>query len=113
MVAALAAAKKPFRRGTKALDTLTLPKPIAERLVTRVGGEPIAIRSGNALAVMQVKEAKDAPVPAADRLKIAQAALARSNADAATAAQVKQLRDAADISYLPGFAPPPAPKNAP
>lgn len=105
VAAALTAAKKPFRRGGKALDTLTLPKELAEKLVSRVGGEPVAIRQGPVLAVIAVKQAKDSPIPPEQRQKVAQAALARAQAEQTTQTQLKQLRDTADINYLPGFGP--------
>lgn len=105
VAAALGAAKKPFRRGDKALDTLALPKPLAEKLTGRIGAEPIAIRQGSVLAVIEVKQAKDTPIPPEQRLKVAQAALTRTQAQETTENQLKQLRDTADISYLPGFGP--------
>ena len=105
VAAALNAGKKPFRRGGKVLDTLALPKDLAAKLVERTGGDPIAVRSGAVLAVIEVKQAKDTPVPPEQRIRVAQAALARTQAEQTTQNQIKQLRDTADISYLPGFGP--------
>lgn len=108
IAAFLNARKQKFQRGVRTVDTLTLPGEFAQKLVAQLGKEPIAIRNGNAVAISQVLQMRDAPIPSDQQTKVAQMAIQRQRSLTEASSEVKQLRDGAEIQYLPGFAPPKA-----
>jgi EpsD family peptidyl-prolyl cis-trans isomerase len=97
--------KKPFQRSNKPVDTLRIPKEIAQRMLAAQGGEPLAVRNGALYNIVQVKAVRDLPLPAADQLKVAKEAVQQQAQMKTNIAQIERLRQTADISYLPGFAP--------
>ena len=102
----LKANKKPYQRGNQQVDTLQLPKPLAQQLSTRAeSGEPVALNSGNTLTIMAPRAVRPAPVPANQWNRVAEQAIQQQSGGKTTAAELKRLRETADISYLPEFAP--------
>ena len=104
----LTANKKPFQRADKPIDTMTLPQELSRQLVGNAVNGPVAINTGGTYSIVSVKAVRDAPVPADQQNKVAQAAMAQRQQAQTGEEQVKRLRTSADISYLPGFAPPPS-----
>lgn len=97
--------KKPFQRSDKPVDTLRVPKELAQQMLRSQGGEPLAVRNGGLYNIVQVKAIRDLPVPAQDQLKLAKTALQQQQQMKANVDQIERLRQTADVSYLPGFAP--------
>lgn len=102
--------KAKFDRGMRTVDTISLPPELASKLVSSAGGEPVGIRSGPVLAVTQVMQVRDAPVPADRQVQVAQQAMQQRAAMQTVSSEVKRLRDAADIKYAEGYAPKKAPE---
>ena len=101
--------KVKYERGMRTVDSISLPPELANKLVSAAGGEPVGIRSGAVMAVTQVMQVRDAPVPADRQLQLAQQAMQQRAAMQTVSSEVKRLRDAADIKYAEGFAPKKAP----
>ena len=106
----LTANKKPFQRADKPIDTMSLPKELAQQLVAKAGNGPMAINSNGAYSIVTVKGIREAPVPANQVARVAQAAMMQRQQMQTGEEQLKRLRSSADISYLPGFGPPAAAK---
>lgn len=101
----LKANKKPFQRNRKSIDTAQLTPELATNLSSRVGGEPLAIRDGDRFSIAAILAVREAAVPENQQLRLAKAALLEKAVLDDTTTRIKQLRAAADIKYLPGFAP--------
>lgn len=108
----LTANKKPFQRGDKPIDTMTLPVELAQQLLTKAVSAPVAINAGGTYSIVKVKAIREAPVPSNQYTKVAQAAMAQRQQMQVGEDQLKRLRSSADISYLPGFAPAATPTPA-
>lgn len=102
----LTANKKPFQRGDKTIDTMNLPQELARPMVDKAGQQPMAINANGNYSIVSVKAIREAPVPADQYTKVAQAAMTKRQQLQTSEEQLKRLRGSADISYLPGFAPP-------
>ncbi len=87
------------------IDTLNLPKDLANKLLSLPPGEPLAIGNGGVIVFTTVLNSRDAPVPANQQAKVAASVMQREATGKAVQEEVKQLRGAADIKYLPGFEP--------
>ena len=105
IVALLNTKKIKFVQRNVVLDTATLPKTLVDKLLSTPSGEPLAVSGGPTLSFTTVLQQRDAPVPPAQRDAVAQSAMAQQSARKQLGDQVKQLRAAADIRYLPGFEP--------
>jgi peptidyl-prolyl cis-trans isomerase C len=98
--------KKPFERGNRQIDTMTLPRPFAQQLLARAAkGEPVALNDGNALTIMAARAVRPAPVPANQWRPLAERAMKQQAQGKVAQDEIKRLRETADISYLPGYAP--------
>jgi EpsD family peptidyl-prolyl cis-trans isomerase len=97
--------KKKFQRSDKPVDTLRIPKELAQRMLSSPN-EPIAVRNGGLYNIVQVKAVRDLPVPLQDQLKLAKDALTQQARMKTNMAEIERLRRTAEISYLPGFVPP-------
>lgn len=103
----LSARKKPFQRGDKAVDTMKMPQPLAARLVAKAGdGGPTVVRNGPMLNILAVRAVRPMPVPQNQWSRLATEALQQQAGAKTTDDQLKRLRETADVSYLPEFAPP-------
>lgn len=102
-----------FRQRTATLDTLTLPKQLSDKLLAMPQGEPLAIANGSSYVFTTILNTRDAPVPPAQQAQLAQAASMQQSAGKQLQEELKQLRGAADIKYLPGFEPEKQPGNTP
>lgn len=98
--------KKPFQRSNRPVDTLTLPKPFAQQLLARAeSGQPVALNDGNALTIMAARQVRPAPVPVNEQRQLAERAIQQQAQGKLAQDEIKRLRESADISYLPGYAP--------
>ena len=97
---------------TTTLDTLVIPKPLTEKLLSMPAGEPLAISNGTTIVFTTVLNTRDAPVPADQQAKVAENVMMQQAAGKQIQDQVQQLRGAADIKYLPGFEPPKPPPQS-
>jgi EpsD family peptidyl-prolyl cis-trans isomerase len=98
----LEAQSRPFRRGQTVLDSATVPPELYKRLTALPKGYPLAIAEGDALTVLAVLQARDAPLPQAERTPAAVSGLKQ----AAVRDKLAALRKGATIAYQPGFRPP-------
>lgn len=108
----LKANKKPYRRGDKPVDTLELPQELSQAMIAKLGQGPLVIDSGGTYSIVLIKGVREAPVPQEQWNAVARNAIMRRQQTQTSDDQIKRLRASADISYLPGFAPPPQPKAA-
>ena len=95
----------PYNQRTATIDTLSLPKDLADKLLALPPGEPLAIANGGVIVFTTVLSSRDAPVPPNQQEKLAASVMQRQMVAKAVQDQVKQLRNGADIKYLPGFGP--------
>lgn len=103
----LKAHKIPFGQRVTALDTLSLPKGLTDKLLGMPAGEPLAIgNNAGGYVITTVLATREAPVPANQQATVAQSAMMQQAAGKQLQDQIQQLRATADIKYLPGFAPP-------
>ncbi len=94
-----------FNQRTATIDTLSLPKDLANKLLSLPAGEPLAIGNAGVIVFTTVLNTRDAPVPANQQAKVAESVMQRESIGKAMQDEVKQLRGSADIKYLPGFEP--------
>ncbi len=99
----LKAQSRPFQREQAVLDSASLSPELYARLQALPQGYPLAITEGETLVVLTVLQARDAPLPKAERAAAAVAALKQ----AAVRDKLAGLRKGATIAYQPGYRPAP------
>jgi EpsD family peptidyl-prolyl cis-trans isomerase len=92
---------QPYRRARTVLDSASMPLPLYRQLVGLKPGYPLALGQGTGLVTLSVIEARDMPLPAAERSAEAVKALKQQ----AVQRKLANLRKSADIAFQPGYRP--------
>ncbi len=97
----------PYDRASRALDTATLPPPLAEALLNAPAGKLLTFPSPQATVLVVVQGREPVTVAPDQQALLARQAMAQQSVAQQVSAQVEKLRSQIKVQYQKGFAPPP------
>jgi peptidyl-prolyl cis-trans isomerase C len=108
LVSRLKGLNTPFQRQTRTLDTAELPSGMVTQIVATPNGKLMLIREGDGVVGMVIQQRDPLVLPQDQQDAIAAQIIGRAAIQRQGDAEVASLRNAAKITYQPGFAPQPA-----
>jgi peptidyl-prolyl cis-trans isomerase C len=102
-----------YDRASRALDTATLPPPLAQALLDAPAGKLLSFPSPQATVVLVVQGREPVTVAPDQQAVLARQAMAQQIIAQQVSAQVEKLRRQTKIEYQKGFAPPAGTAAAP
>ncbi len=113
LVSRLKGLNTPFQRQTRTLDTAELPSGMVAQVLATPNGKLMLIRQGDGVVGMAILQRDPLVLPADQQDAIAAQMITRAAIQREADTQVVSLRNAAKITYQPGFAPQAASGAAP
>ena len=104
--AALTSSGVQFQSGKNAIDTASLPPPVAAQIAALPAGEPFLVPQAGQIVASVIVSTESIPVSAEQARPVASQLLRRQALQKALSDQVAAERKAAKIEYGAGFAPP-------
>ena len=112
LATSLTALGMPFVRTDAKLDTATVPPAVMKQIEALPAGEPFIVPIGGRMYASVIKGRQAVNPTVEENRRVAVEAIRRQSLESSYAAQLKQMRDQAEIEYQDGYAPTKAAKVA-
>ena len=107
IVSRLKSLNAPMQEDKQSLDTAALPQGLSEKLLSAPAGELIFIRDGKSVLALVIEGRDPITLAPEQQAAFATTLMSQLSTEEQINAEITKLRNAAKITYQPGYPPPP------